>query len=257
MVDLYGGEVGILPKEYIRQLKELLHTYGIYDINVITNLSMINDVITDEDFYISVSYDFDAREKHDVVWKNMLLLERPFSVLVLASPKVLKMNVDEMIQTFNLIPNINSVEIKPYSQNQANQHHVDYTEYEEFVKKWLTSSIQKNFVFTNENYIRESLLKIRNSFSDDHVYITPTGNYGVLEFDLNDNEFFEEYETLDGYFEWCKREKKKVSKNKFCNKCEYFGNCLSEHLREVKNLDKSCNGFKLLLDWYKDERLAS
>lgn len=255
MVDLYGGEVGILPKEYVSQLKSLFHVYGIRDINIITNLSMINDIITDEDFYISVSYDFEAREKHDIVWKNMLLLKRPFSVLVLASPKVLQMDVDEMIQSFNLIPNINSVEIKPYSPNQANQYQVDYTEYEEFVKKWLTSPIERNFVFTNKNQIEDSLDKFKSSFSDDHVYITPTGNYGVLEFDLNDNEFFEEYETLDEYFEWCQKEKDRVSKNKFCGNCKYFGSCLSEHLREVKNIDKSCNGFKLLLDWY-DERMA-
>lgn len=256
MVDLYGGEVGILPKDYVRQLKELLHGYGIYDINIITNLSMINDVILDEDFYISVSYDFEAREKHDLVWKNMLLLENPFSVLILASPKVLEMDVESMISTLNLIGNINSVEIKPYSPNQANQHSVNYTDYEEFVKKWIDSPIKKNFIFCNENQIKDSILKIKNSFSDDHIYITPSGNYGVLEFDLNDNEYFLEYDSLEQYFEWCLIEKERVAKNTFCGNCEYFGNCLSEHLREVKNLDNSCNGFKLLLDWYKNERMA-
>lgn len=251
MVDLYGGEIGLLPKSYVEELKSLFKIYGINDINLITNLSMVNDIIEDEDFYISVSYDFDAREKHDLVWKNMLLLKRPFSVLVLASPKVLSMNVDEMIQSFNLIPNINSVEIKPYSTNQSNQYEINFKDYEEFIKKWITSSIEKNFNFTNEQVIRASLNKSRSSFSDDHVYITPSGNFGVLEFDLNDNEFFQEYESFEEYLNWCVNEKKRVSKNNFCNNCEYYGNCLSEHLRDVKNLDNSCNGFKLLLDWYK------
>jgi MoaA/NifB/PqqE/SkfB family radical SAM enzyme len=251
MVDLYGGEIGLLPKSYVEELKSLFKIYGINDINLITNLSMVNDIIEDDDFYISVSYDFDAREKHDLVWKNMLLLKRPFSVLVLASPKVLSMNVDEMIQSFNLIPNINSVEIKPYSTNQSNQYEINFKDYEEFIKKWITSSIEKNFNFTNEQVIRASLNKSRSSFSDDHVYITPSGNFGVLEFDLNDNEFFQEYESFEEYLNWCVNEKKRVSKNNFCNNCEYYGNCLSEHLRDVKNLDNSCNGFKLLLDWYK------
>ena len=71
--------------------------------------------------------------------------------------------------------------------------------------------------------------------------------------DLNDNEFFLEYETLDEYFKWCNNEKKRVEKNKFCTKCDYFGHCLSEHLRDVKSLDNSCNGFKHLIDWYKRE----
>jgi hypothetical protein len=256
MVDLYGGEVGLIGKEYWNNLIDVLHMYGIEDINLITNLSALNDITTDPRVYTSVSYDFDAREDSERVWKNMALLNKPFSVLMLASPKLIEKNVDEMIEAFNALNRLTSVEIKPYSSNQANQLNINFKEYEEFVKKWITSPVQKRFVFGNEIQIQESISKQKNSFSDDHVYITPTGKYGVLEFDLNDNEFFLEYETLDKYFDWCKKEKIRVSKNKFCNSCEYYGSCLSEHLREVKSLDNSCNGFKLLLDWY-DERLAN
>lgn len=249
MVDLYGGEVGLLPVSYVKSLKELLHAYGIYDINVITNLSMINEITTDPDFFISVSYDFSAREKHELVFRNMAQLTTPFSVLMLASPKLLEYDVNEIVETLNLLPNLQSVEIKPYSQNQANQHNLQYTQFEEFVKSFLENK-NKNFTFVNEKLIQRVLDKTRNSFSDDHVYITPSGNYGVLEFDLNDREYFQEYETLDEYFEWCELEKVRVQKNKFCSSCEYFGNCLSEHLREVKSLDNSCNGFKKLINWY-------
>jgi hypothetical protein len=250
MIDLYGGEVGLLPQQYIDDLKFLFKVYNIEDINIITNLSMVNDIIEDEQFYVTVSYDFDAREKHELVWKNMALLKKPYSVLVLASPKVLNMDVDYMIQSFNLIPNIVSVEVKPYSTNQANQLVTNFKHYEEFIKSWINSPVIKNFKFVNEDQIIASLHKQKNSFSDDHVYITPSGKYGVLEFDLNDNEFFLEYDTFEEYLDWCKKEKQRVERNKFCSNCQYYGNCLSEHLREVKNLDNSCNGFKLLLDWY-------
>lgn len=249
MVDLYGGEVGILPYDYIKEMKELLHAYGIKDINVITNLSMINEVTQDEDFYISVSYDFEAREKHETVFKNMTQLTRPFSVLMLASKDLITKDVGDMIETLNLLPNLQSVEIKPYSTNQANQDTVYYTHFEEFVKSFLQYP-NKKFEFVNKKLLDSVLDKSRNAFSDDHVYITPSGNYGVLEFDLNDNEFFLEYETLEEYFHWCKKEKDRVARNKYCNKCEYYGNCLSEHLREVKTLEHSCNGFKHLIDWY-------
>ena len=256
MVDLYGGEVGLIGKEYWNNLIDILHMYGIEDINLITNLSALNDITTDPRVYTSVSYDFDAREDSERVWKNMALLNKSFSVLMLASPKLIEKNVDEMIEAFNTLNRLTSVEIKPYSTNQANQLNINFKEYEEFVKKWIISPVQKRFVFGNEIQIQESIIKQKNSFSDDHVYITPAGKYGVLEFDLNDNEFFLEYETLDKYFDWCKKEKTRVSKNKFCGNCKYYGNCLSEHLREVKSLDNSCNGFKLLLDWY-DERVAN
>ena len=56
------------------------------------------------------------------------------------------------------------------------------------------------------------------------------------------------------YFSWTLQEKSKIGSNDFCSNCDYLGHCLSEHLQDVKNLDKSCNGFKNLLTWYKNER---
>lgn len=249
MVDLYGGELGLLPKDYWNDLIDLLHAYNIFDINLITNLSMVNEITKDERVYISVSYDFDAREDHERVWRNMALLERPFSILMLASPELITKDSNEMIDMLNSLNNLVSVEIKPYSSNQANQLDVNYTQFEEFVKMWVINR-DKKFSLTNESLLQSVIDKRRNSFSDDHVYITPSGKYGVLEFDLNDNEFFLEYETLEEYFEWCDKEKKRVAKNKFCSECQHFGHCLSEHLRDVKSLDNSCNGFKHLIDWY-------
>ena len=252
IVDLYGGELGLLPKDYWNDLISLLHAYNIFDINIITNLSMVNEITTDERVYISVSYDFDAREDHERVWRNMALLEKPFSILMLASPELIKKDVNQMVDMLNSLNNLVSVEIKPYSSNQANQLDINFTQFEEFVKTWIINR-DKKFSLTNESLLQSVIGKERNSFSDDHVYITPSGKYGVLEFDLNDNEFFLEYETLDEYFEWCKKEKKRVTKNEFCSNCDHFGHCLSEHLRDVKSLDNSCNGFKHLIDWYKYE----
>jgi organic radical activating enzyme len=254
-VDLYGGELGLLPKEYWNDLVTLLNVYGIDDISLITNLSMINDITLDDRVYTTVSYDFKAREDSERVFKNMALLNRPFSILVLASPEVMEQDVDEMITMFNMLENLVSVEIKPYSSNQANQFNVTYTLYEDFVKKWILHT-NKNFEFVNESLLGSVLNKTRSSFSDDHVYITPNGKYGVLEFDLNDNEFFLEYDTLEEYWQWCDKEKHRVGLNKYCSNCEYYGNCLSEHLREVKSLEESCNGFKHLIDWYKNEHFG-
>lgn len=253
MVDLYGGELGLLPKDYWNSLIDILHMYGIYDINLITNLSMVNEITSDERVYTSVSFDFDAREDYARVWRNMALLKKPFSVLMLASPGLIMKDVEDMVMTLNTLNNLECVEIKPYSKNQANQFSISYEQHEEFVKEWIRSP-NKKFKFMNEDLLNSVLDKSRNAFSDDHVYITPSGKYGVLEFDLNDNEFFQEYETLQEYLKWCAKEKDRVSKNKYCSKCDYFGNCLSEHLREVKNLDQSCNGYVGLIKWYANNK---
>lgn len=256
MVDIYGGEVALLPKDYWDDLIALLHAFGIYDINLITNLSALNEITTDTRVYTSVSYDFKAREDYERVYKNMALLNKPFSILMLASNEFLSQETSEIIEPLNLLPNLESVEIKPYSTNQSNTHTVYYTGFENKVKSFLQYP-NKKFNLVNEHLLQTVLSGERNSFSDDHLYITPNGRYAVLEFDLNDNEYFLEFDDIQYYTEWCAREKGRVSKNSFCSSCDYYGKCLSEHLREVKSLDNSCNGFKHLIDWYKDGRVAS
>lgn len=251
MVDLYGGEVGLLPQHYVQDLCNLLERYGIDDINIITNLSMLNDVVKNPNFYLTVSYDFDCREQSDRVWNNMTQLDRPFAILMLAGPDLIAKDVDGMISQLNLLSNLVSVEIKPYSTNQSNSFNLTHADFENFVKKWIESSKEKNFEFVNERNIVESLDKTRNAFSNDHVYITPHGKFAVLEFDLNDREFFQELDSIEDYFVWAKNEPTKNT-SKICQSCEYYGNCLTEHYRYVKDLTNSCNGYKLLLDWYRN-----
>jgi sulfatase maturation enzyme AslB (radical SAM superfamily) len=250
MVDLYGGEIGLLPEQYVNELCDLLRHYEINDINIITNLSMVNDVIKNPDLYITVSYDFDCREQHERVWNNMFQLDNPFSILILASKDLIKKDVDDMIMQLNLLKNLNSVEIKPYSTNQANAHNVTHRDFELFVQKWIESNVDKNFQFVNESNIQKSLSKERNAFSNDHVYITPEGNFAVLEFDLNDNEYFKPLKSMLEYIAWAVDEPTK-NVSQICRDCKYYGRCLTEHYRYVKTLENGCNGYKGLLEWYE------
>ena len=247
MVDLYGGEIGLLSEEYVVDLCDMLHRNGIDDINIVTNLSMVNQVIRNPDLYVTVSYDFDCREQHERVWNNMFQLGKPFSILVLAGPDLIKKNVDEMIMQLNLLQNLNSVEIKPYSTNQANCHPVTNRDFEQFVQQWIESPIDKNFQFINETNIETVLDGTRNAFSNDHVYITPEGDFAVLEFDLNDREYFKKLDSIEEYNVWAEQEPFKNVSN-ICKECSYYGKCLTEHYRYVKDLDTGCNGYKHLID---------
>ena len=118
-VDLYGGEIGALKKDYFYGLKDTIRKHYADEINIITNYSMLHEGFYEDDVYLSVSYDFEAREKYDKVYYNMLQSPVPIAVLILASPRVIEMDVDNMIQQLNLCTSIESVEIKPYSINQA------------------------------------------------------------------------------------------------------------------------------------------
>jgi hypothetical protein len=248
-IDLYGGEIGALKKSYFYRLKDTIRKHYDGEINIITNYSMLHEGFYDEDVYLSVSYDFEAREKSDFVFRNMMLSPVPIAVLILASPEVIQKDVEEMISLLNICRAINSVEIKPYSINQSNSHSVTHKDFEEFVIKWLEAKTPKEFLFINEQKIKDSYERNYNAFSDDHIYITPNGKFGVLEFDEEDKEYFLELNSWDEYIEWTDKEKNTISP--FCRECPYFGNCLTEHYRYVENLENGCNGYKGLLDWYE------
>jgi sulfatase maturation enzyme AslB (radical SAM superfamily) len=250
-VDLYGGEIGALKKDYFYGLRDTIKKHYSDKINIITNYSMLHEGFYEDDFYLSVSYDWTAREKSDKVYQNMLMSPVPIAVLVLASPRVLAMDVDELILSLNICNSVESVEIKPYSTNQSNQHRVTHKDYEEFVAKWISSPIPKNFDFVNEYYLSTVLDGTRNAFSDDHIYITPNGKFAVLEFDLNDNEYFLELDTFEDYLKWTEKEKSS-NLSDICKSCDYYGKCLTEHYRYVKDLTNGCNGYVNLITWYKN-----
>jgi len=251
-VDLYGGEIGALKKDYFYGLKDTVRKHYTDEINIITNYSMLHDGFFEDDVYLSVSYDFEAREKSDLVYKNMLMSPVPIAVLILASPEVIEKDVEEMITMLNMCSSVDSVEIKPYSINQANAHNVTHKQFEEFVVKWIEANTTKNFQFINQDKIHASINKEYNAFSDDHIYITPNGKYGVLEFDENDKEYFLELDTWQDYIAWTQKEKAD-NVSSICKSCDYFGHCLTEHYRYVKDLDNSCNGYKGLLDYARME----
>ncbi len=248
-IDLYGGEIGVLKAEEFFDIKNVIKKYYDGDINIITNYSMIHNWFFDDDITLSVSYDFNAREKHDTVYQNMLMSKKPLYVLILASKNVIAQDVDQMIQELNLCSAIDTVEIKPYSINQANCHSVSHVDFENFIIRWLESPIEKKFKFINEHHIQDCLDKTYNSFSDDHVYITPNGKFAVLEFDLNDREYFLELDTFEDYVAWS--EKEKLSLSPICQACPYKGHCLTEHYRYVRDLTNSCNGYRGLLEYYE------
>ena len=247
-IDLYGGEIGALRRDYYDEIKAVIRKHYNGKININTNFSMLDSRFFEHDITLSVSYDFEAREKHELVFQNMMMSPKPIALLILASPRVITMDVDEMIQNLNLLKSVTSVEIKPYSINQANTLDLSHKEYENFVIKWLESPIQKNFEFINLYNIEDSYNKHYNAFSDDHVYITPNGKYGVLDFDKDDKEYFLELASWSNYQQWAYQEK--VMLSDICNNCKYVGHCLTEHYRYVKDLDNSCNGYINLLEWY-------
>tara|TARA_R110002072_G_scaffold64203_5_gene159722 strand:- start:61749 stop:62711 length:963 start_codon:yes stop_codon:yes gene_type:complete len=252
-IDLYGGEIALLSSEYLYNLSEIIYHHYQGDINIITNFSKANSFFNEPFVNLSVSYDHDSRQSHERVLQNIISSNKEISILMLASSEMIQWSGEKLqsvITILSQINNIKSVEIKPYSTNQSNQQKVSFLDFENFVKRWLYHSQSFNFEFINLKKIHQALEKESSSWSDDHVYITPDSKFGILDFDSDNNEEFRELSSFNEYLKWCEEEKRKVMNNNFCSKCRYLGNCLSEHLQEVKSLESSCNGFINLLDDY-------
>ena len=257
-VDLYGGEIALLGESYLNAFERTLRYFYQGQINIISNLTVVPSFFLRDDVDLSVSWDFFAREQYKKTYANMFGLKKDFRILVLASDRLVKMTeieLDQFISLLNELPRLLSVEIKPYSINQYNLQGVTYLEYEEWIKRWLKRIVSFRFDFINLNKIEASLGKKYSSWSDEHLYITPSGKFAVLEFDELNKEYFMELESYAHYEDWIGKERNLVKSNSYCGSCEYLGSCLSEHLQPVHDLTQSCNGFRNLLDWYKHERL--
>ena len=246
-IDIYGGEPGTLPVKFVDELLTLLKTYT-KSINVISNFSVIPEWFYRDDITVSASYDWTFREKHDRVLTNIITFRKTIPILMLATEELCQVDPITISSVLNSINTIGSLEIKPYSKNQFNQHGMNWNIFEEWIKKWL--ELDLNFVLINRDILDKSISKQYNAYSDNHLYIDPNGDFSVLDFDLNDREYFRPIADLAAYREWVKKERDMVENNHFCKNCQWKGHCATEHYRNVRSLDNSCNGFKHLLDWY-------
>lgn len=255
--DLYGGEISILPDDYVDSLISILSLFTREPIRITTNLSRIPLYFYDERVQIAVSYDMNARERHGAVYNNMWRFgeNKQFDILMLASKQLMEWDPAEILKSLNYLPGLRSIEVKPYSPNQANKHEITNRDFELFMEKLITvyrgHPIQQSVSLQNINQILSVLRSERSSFSDDHVYITPSARFALLDFDTRDQEFFLEVEGFAEVLDWQSMEKHRVSANPGCSSCDYYGRCLSEHLRPTDGTGESCSGFKGLIKWYE------
>lgn len=257
-IDLYGGEIAFLDDAYLKEIISVMRLFYHDKINIISNLTKVHPLFLSEDVELSVSWDYFARERYEKAYENMQNLPRNFHILILASDKLIRMSdhdLAEFIRLLSQLPNLSSVEIKPFSANQFHSQNITHKDYELWVQKWIMRSNEFPFEFINEKKIIDSLESSYSAWSDDHLYITPEGHFSVLEFDSSNREYFLQVDSFQDYLNWANKEKESVSSNTFCSQCKYLGRCLSEHLQPIKNMDSSCNGFFNLLSWYENERL--
>lgn len=236
-IELYGGEPSLLAPEYV---DAILNRYVTIPISVTTNGSKIPKWFYDSRVSINISYDFDVRPHNNIVFNNILKLERPIAINVLVTPELLERDVIADIRFINSIKNIEYVELKPYSSNQSNQNNFDEA-YINYVALWLDNS--------HKTVTEQRILDKANYFESPHVFLTPSGDFAILDFDINGNEFFRTIDIaeINGILE----EESNMVFGGNCSSCQYVGVCLTEHYRKTDGIDNIyCSGGRILIDAY-------
>ncbi|WPU65622.1 hypothetical protein [Peredibacter starrii] len=255
-IDLYGGEITILPIDYQYELLGYLAGLSC-SLNLVTNLSNVNSPFIHHrgnDFTLSVSWDYRARQGHEAIYEKMKTLSRDFTVLSLASPEFMTFSPLEILKILNQLPFLSAFEIKPYNQNQGNALKISHRAYEKLIQSYVEiyRSRSWNFSFTNLHELQNAIEKNRRSWSDNHIYLTPANRWAVLDFDQQGREYFLHLQDLNEYQSWAKNEKATYTIDPHCQECRFLGHCLSEHLKPINDFEStSCSGFKNLLDWFE------
>lgn len=257
-IDLYGGEITVLPYDYTQELLKTIRAHYSGTISVITNFVKPapmfvgpNKLFDESNYRTAVSYDFECRQHHEKVWNNILSHEGDVHVLMVATPCLMEKNVDDMILQLNMATNIRSVDIKSYSSSQHNDFQLPWKDYESFLQRWISSPIPKNFECVVERNLMQCFSGERSSWNDDHVFINPDGKLTLIEYDEQDRELFRELDGIEDFAKYASREKERVLTNPICSTCPWVGRCLTEQYRNVLDINKGCNGFRGLIEWYK------
>lgn len=129
---LKGGEISILPDDYLDSLMSLLESYNVR-INILTNLYNIPERIKNYD--LIVGFNFDEKFHHDRVIQNMLMLNQ-FSISTVVSKKLIQRDVEDLNNFYGSFQNLNAVHFNFYKLNEMNgEESTTPDEYIEFLLK--------------------------------------------------------------------------------------------------------------------------
>lgn len=153
-----GGEPSLVLKNYLKELVEIVKQYTsnvtieTYPIVPSTFFDELNDV------NIEVSYDFTARSRVQEVWRQLLTFKKPFNVNVTLSPIVFRFNPNKIIQTLNMLPQLQHVTFKPMFNSKNYQYNIKHSDYKKFVDVLKNSKLNVHFTYSYTDLHDEFIL---------------------------------------------------------------------------------------------------
>jgi MoaA/NifB/PqqE/SkfB family radical SAM enzyme len=251
-IEIFGGEISLLPIDYISKLFNLCNKYT--HTSIITNYSNIyfNQFLYNNNISYSISIN-DERDNNSEVEK--LLLNNKYenlSLIQVATPSLLKRTSYEVLSHLNKF-NVSNVQFLQYSPALHAKviYNLTNKNYSDFLKNIIIEYKKGNYNFNISN-ISDLDLVINKEYDSSMravLFINPYNEYCSVDY-KDGLEYFKSYgDKLKNWMNGCKINYIKYPKE--CSVCEYYEKCYAEHIREW-NKDDECVGFKSLIEWYRE-----
>lgn len=245
-ISIYGGELSLLPIEYLDQLFETTKQYC-ERVGISTNgqQRQIFDLCKKHNVDIAVSLN---KERPDYKRNLKLIKQIDCSVGVVVLPSVLNSTAKQFCDFFDDLQR----DVYLFQYYQADQNS-EFKFSNQLFTDWVVDLLQYYHKTTphNFNIINEYEWTDCDYNPDDSgfIYITPNGKFATTQYE-NNLEHYCYFDCVDQWEQYCKQQQLKRVVN--CGTCLYFGQCKAEHV--VVYNDPYCSGLQKVIQFYQQNR---
>lgn len=201
-LDIYGGEITILPRLYSSMMMFIAEHLYSGKIQFISNGLSIPKFWIDQFVKHEIGFSVDkSRKNKDIVYNNIRSFDR-----IGKRYSILTVDIDDIDDEFlSSLKNVKAVSIKPYSMPEGGRP---------YKSKMLES--YKRIYSTNRTLFSKLERTQPDRDAVGHFFLLPDGNLYDVQYN-NNREYFERAERCN----------QKMDQR--CVACEYFGRCFNEH----------------------------
>ena len=257
-VDVFGGEIGLLPMDYLRELLKLLNKYLVQGqaINLTTNFSNLKILKLVKEFEgtcnvgLGLSYNFERQnfEAIDLYLRTGKDFPKRLCTLIVVLPSIIKYNIFALLNLCQAWYKNSGTEISFIRYFPSIYNNKDYEVsnqlYADYMKALLFTYNKANYSFPLNNI--QQLANPGDPSLNSNIFIQPNGNYAWIQYDGN-REYFKESYNFKDYQAATLKEQEQYQQH--CILCSYYNKCLAEHLNFNSLKDIECCGLKGLLTW--------
>lgn len=248
----YGGEITLLPEEYLKRLNTILSSYNRRNY-VTSNLYNVSKLYLFENSSFSTSLNEERPDYNYIKQKLKKGINLPdLSVLSMVTPSLLKKTPKEVLLNYNGL-NIGWLSFIKYypSINTGDVFHISQEQYEQFLINILEYYTQNRKEFDYNLSLESGLDDCINkrypiATNDQCIRISPDGKFGAIYYNKDNLEYFKWYDDIETYISDAKVER--IHYVDKCGCCKHYGTCWTEHITHLP-----CDGCKNLLE--KMERI--